>query len=235
MFTHATVASRGKLLSAEAFHASCSSCDPSRSSPTFLFRLARQLHYRCFFVGLSSLFVVVLAFLSFFLSFFLFLFLPPKLWASDRRPFSQRFCSPNRRSAALEKKKPPLVTAGWWLMSAWWRQDCRSVTQDFWRKSRATREVTEFGSWFTRLQRFSLAEVVIDGWARLLTCPVEVELGWVTCSSELQRYHSSESCCLVEVYYASTRGYPVDRSPLDRAKPWRFAGPGLPRDNTDCE
>lgn len=33
---------------------------------------------------------------------------------------------------------------------------------------------------------------------------VEAELGWVTCSSELQRYHSSESCCLVEVYYTPT-------------------------------
>lgn len=45
---------------------------------------------------------------------------------------------------------------------------------------------------------------VIDGWARLLTCQQpdgRCKLGWVTRSSVLQRYHSSESCCLVEVYY----------------------------------
>lgn len=46
-------------------------------------------------------------------------------------------------------------------------------------------------------------ENVIDGWARLLTCQPSdrCKLGWVTRSSALQRYHSSESCCLVEVYY----------------------------------
>lgn len=62
-------------------------------------------------------------------------------------------------------------------------------------------------------------ENVIDGWARLLTCQPSdrCKLGWVTRSSALQRYHSSESCCLVEVYYGCiyiyiySLGYP--RSP----------------------
>lgn len=94
-------------------------------------------------------------------------------------------------------------TAGRWLMSTRWRQDCRPVTQDFWRKSNGT---GEFGSWFTRLQRLSLVGALLMAGRGYLRASwvVEAELGWVTCSSELQRYHSSESCCLVEVYYAPT-------------------------------
>lgn len=41
-----------------------------------------------------------------------------------------------------------------------WRQDWRPVTRDFWRRRREEEEEEnrgEFGSWFTRLQRFSLA------------------------------------------------------------------------------
>ena len=117
---------------------------------------------------------------------------------------------PSRRSLEKKKKKEGNTAGNRWSMinvrvmtSRLPVSDARFLEEE----PGNCRRVTEFGSWFTRLQRFSLAGVVIDGWARLLTCPspAEVELGWATCSSELQRYYSSESCCLVEVYYASAR------------------------------
>lgn len=67
-------------------------------------------------------------------------------------------------------------TAGRWLMSTRWRQDCRPVTQDFWRKSS---ETGEFGSWFTRLQRLSLVGALLMAGRGYLRASwvVEAELG----------------------------------------------------------
>lgn len=80
-----------------------------------------------------------------------------------------------------------------------WRPRLAAGDARFLAEEKGREEPVEFGSWFTRLQRFSLAQGNGYWWLGAATyVAAGRKLGWVTRSSVLQRYHSSESCRLVE-------------------------------------